>query len=29
MPPERSKQLVFELDAWYRSHTMRQKDLAE
>jgi hypothetical protein len=28
MPPERSKQLVYELDAWYRSHTVRQKDLA-
>jgi len=28
MPPERTKQLVYELDAWYRSHTMRQKDLA-
>jgi transcriptional regulator with XRE-family HTH domain len=28
MPPERSKQLVFELDAWYRSNHMPQKDLA-
>lgn len=28
MPPERSQQLVFELDAWYRSHSVRQKDLA-
>ena len=28
MPPERSKQLVYKLDAWYRSHAMRQRDLA-
>jgi transcriptional regulator with XRE-family HTH domain len=28
MPPELSRQLVFELDAWYRSHKVRQKDLA-
>jgi hypothetical protein len=28
MPPERSRQLVFELDAWYRSNRMLQKDLA-
>jgi transcriptional regulator with XRE-family HTH domain len=28
MPPERTKVLVYELDAWYRSHNMRQKDLA-
>jgi hypothetical protein len=28
MPFERSKQLVYELDAWYRGHTVRQKDLA-
>jgi hypothetical protein len=28
MPPERSRQLVYELEAFYRSHPMRQKDLA-
>jgi transcriptional regulator with XRE-family HTH domain len=28
MPPERSEQLVYELEAWYRSHSVRQKDLA-
>ena len=29
MPPERrTDQLIFQLDAWYRSHAMRQKDLA-
>jgi hypothetical protein len=28
MPTDRSRQLIFELDAWYRSHAMRQKDLA-
>ena len=28
MPLELSRQLVFELDAWYRSHQVRQKDLA-
>ena len=28
MPPERTKQLVYELEAWYRSRNVRQKDLA-
>jgi transcriptional regulator with XRE-family HTH domain len=28
MPPELARQLVYDLDAWYRSHTTRQKDLA-
>jgi hypothetical protein len=29
MPPElRSEQLVYDLEAWYRSHSVRQKDLA-
>jgi hypothetical protein len=28
MPNDRTKQLVYELDSWYRSHTLRQKDLA-
>jgi transcriptional regulator with XRE-family HTH domain len=28
MPTDRTKQLVYELDAWYRGHTLRQKDLA-
>jgi ribonuclease D len=27
--PERTNQLVFELDAWYRSHAVRQRDLAD
>lgn len=27
--PERTNKLVFELDAWYRSHGVRQKDLAD
>lgn len=28
MPIDRTKQLVYELDAWYRGHKLRQKDLA-
>jgi hypothetical protein len=28
MPPELSRQLVFDLDCWYRSHKVPQKDLA-
>jgi transcriptional regulator with XRE-family HTH domain len=28
MPTDRTKQLVYELDAWYRGHKLRQKDLA-